>query len=399
MNDALTESTLGEIFEISSSKRVLRKQWRKEGVPFYRAREIVKLARDGKVDNELFISEDLFRELTERFGSPQPGDLMVSAVGTLGACYVVQPGDRFYFKDASVIRLSPKQPVCPEYFRHAFRTKLILDQINSGSGSTVGTFTISRAKKTKVPLPSLKEQKRIAAILDAADALRAKRREALAQLDTLLQSTFLEMFGDPVSNPKGWRMLSLRETRSKVQIGPFGSLLHKEDYVAGGIPLVNPMHIVGGEVQVGNDQTITPEKAESLSTYLLRAGDVVMGRRGEMGRCAIVSTAAPQMLCGTGSLYFRPDPDELIPDFLAQLLSSSPMRRHLESLSQGVTMPNLNRTMVEELRVVVPPIETQRHFATIVQSIEQQKSRLRAHLNELDTLFASLQARAFAGEL
>lgn len=260
------------------------------------------------------------------------------------------------------------------------------------------SIKISDIRAEKIPLPPLEEQKRIAGILDAADRLRAQRRETLAQLDTLLQSTFLELFGDPVTNPKGWEVKKFRETHSKVQIGPFGSLLHKEDYIAGGVPLVNPMHIINGRIVTG-DQTVLESKAAQLSNYRLRVDDVVMGRRGEMGRCAIVSAIEAGMLCGTGSLYIRPDAEEFTSLFLASLLSCGSMKRHLESLSQGVTMPNLNRTMIEKLKVPLPPIALQRRFAAIVESVEKQKARQRAHLVELDALFASLQSRAFNGEL
>ena len=131
------------------------------------------------------------------------------------------------------------------------------------------TLNKAKLKLLPVPLPPLAEQKRIAGILDAADALRAKRREALAQLDTLLQSTFLDMFGDPVTNPLGWEVRELSRTKSRVQIGPFGSLLHKEDYIVDGVPLVNPMHIVSGQIHVGNEQTVSEQKASTLSNYRL----------------------------------------------------------------------------------------------------------------------------------
>lgn len=268
----------------------------------------------------------------------------------------------------------------------------------------VGAFTYPNLKwktygKHPIPLPPLAEQKRIATILDAADALRAKRRESIAQLDTLLQSSFLDMFGDPVTNTMGWNKSSLSDTRSRVQIGPFGSLLHKEDYIEGGIPLINPMHIVSGQIRVDDEQTVSEEKAESLFKYRLEEGDVVMGRRGEMGRCAIVSNKETGMLCGTGSLFIRVHSEEFTPIFLAMTLSSRSMKRHLEGLSQGVTMPNLNSTMIEKLKIPLPPPDLQCHFATIVESIERQRTQQGKHLTELDNLFASLQQRAFKGEL
>src|SRR5215216_1598469 len=152
---AWPEVSFGDIFDIASSKRVLQRQWKRHGVPFYRAREIVKLAQHGRVANELFISEELYDELAKKYGVPKPGDLMVSAVGTLGACYQVQPGDRFYFKDASVLCFHPKTEVCSGFFEHAFLTRAIRNQIASGSGSTVGTLTISRANSLRIPLPPL----------------------------------------------------------------------------------------------------------------------------------------------------------------------------------------------------------------------------------------------------
>lgn len=261
------------------------------------------------------------------------------------------------------------------------------------------TLNKAKLKLLPIPLPPLAEQRRIARILDAVETLQAKRREALAQLDTLLQSTFLDMFGDPVTNPMGWEVREISRTKSRVQIGPFGSLLHKDDYVVDGVPLVNPMHIVAGEIQIGNEQTVSEEKAATLSNYRLQTGDVVMGRRGEMGRCAIVSDSEAGMLCGTGSVFFRPHPDELSSLFLARTLSSDSMKRVLERLSQGVTMANLNRTMLKGLKVELPPLELQHRFAALVESVERQKASQRAHLSELDTLFASLQSRAFRGDL
>ena len=298
--------------------------------------------------------------------------------------------------DNNAMAAIPTRRVESRYLYHFLRT---VDFYGLVSATTVPALRKSELERLPVPLPPLPEQKRIAGILDAADALRAKRREALAQLDTLLQSTFLDMFGDPVTNPKGWEVRELNETKSRVQIGPFGSLLHKEDYIVDGVPLVNPMHIVSGQIHVGNEQTVSEQKATTLSNYRLQTGDVVMGRRGEMGRCAIVSDTEAGMLCGTGSLFVRPHPDELSSLFLARTFSSESMKRLLEGLSQGVTMPNLNRTMIERLKVGLPPLDLQHRFAAIVESINHQKASQRAHLTELDTLFASLQSRAFRGDL
>lgn len=293
-----------------------------------------------------------------------------------------------------------KYKIDPRFLFHWVKTGVFVERmVDVATGANYPAVSDAKVKASRIPLPPLTEQTRIAEILDAADALRIKRRDALAQLDTLLQSVFLDMFGDPVANPKRWETRELSETKSKVQIGPFGSLLHKADYIADGVPVINPMHIVSGQIRPGHEQTVPEQKAATLCNYRLQAGDVVMGRRGEMGRCAIVSEAEAGMLCGTGSLFFRPDPDELSSLFLATTFSSEPMKRRLEGLSQGVTMPNLNRSMIEGLKVGLPPLSLQHAFRAIVESIERQRTRQLEHLAELDGLFSSLQSRAFRGDL
>jgi type I restriction enzyme S subunit len=299
----------------------------------------------------------------------------------------------------AICHIYPDESVCLRDY--LYRVLKSSKEVLLGKRVGGGQPNISQAivRNIEIPLPPLAEQKRIAGILDAADALRAKRRAALAQLDALAQSLFLDLFGDPVTNPKGWEARALKGTKTKVQIGPFGSLLHKEDYIVGGVPLINPMHIISGRIRVGRDQTVSEKKASTLRGYRLEPGDVIMGRRGEMGRCAIVSESESGMLCGTGSLYLRPDTDEFTSLFLSWTLSSGSMKLHLEGLSQGVTMANLNRTMIENLEIVRPPLPLQQSFAAAVEAIEKQKARHREHLAGLDALFASLQHRAFRGEL
>jgi len=272
-------------------------------------------------------------------------------------------------------------------------------QTVSGVGGSLLRARPPEVYKIKIPLPPLEEQKRIAAILDAADDLRTKRRESLAQFNTLIRSTFLETFGDPVTNPKGWEVRAIKDTRIKVQIGPFGSLLHKHDYVEGGIPLINPTHIVAGKIQPGDSQTISSEKAATLRNYQLEFGDVVMGRRGEMGRCAVVGKKEDGMLCGTGSILLRPDPTEFKSEFLSQMLSMPSMVRCLEGFSQGVTMANLNRTIMGKLEIPIPPVEVQEWFMSAIDLMKHQAQIRKTQLVELDTLSDTLQSRAFRGAL
>ncbi|WP_146149964.1 restriction endonuclease subunit S [Caballeronia novacaledonica] len=251
----------------------------------------------------------------------------------------------------------------------------------------------------QIPLPDLAEQRRIAAILDKADALRVKRREALDMLDGLANSIFINMFSDPISNVKRWRTVCLSQLANRIQIGPFGSQLHEEDYVDNGIPLVNPMHIRNGHICADVSFTITEEKHKELDSYHLEEGDLILGRRGEMGRCAVVSSREKGWLCGTGSLFVRLKADEVDPVYLAQVISSPSMRKHLGNVAQGVTMANLNKNIVGSLTIPVPPMERQRLFKAAMNEIGVLKASHGSSLEQADNLFSSLQHRAFTGAL
>lgn len=151
----------GDILNIVSAKRVHQSDWQNKGIPFYRAREISKLSKFGTVDNDLFISEELFNSLSV-YGLPEKNDLMVSAVGTLGKTYIVKENDRFYYKDASVLCFKNYAQINAMFLKYAMDSSLMKNQIEANSrGTTVGTLTIVRTSNYIIPLPPLAEQKRI----------------------------------------------------------------------------------------------------------------------------------------------------------------------------------------------------------------------------------------------
>ena len=156
----------GEVVNIVSARRVHQSDWKKEGIPFYRAREIAKLATDGHVDNDLFVSQELYDEFSKS-GVPREGDLMVTAVGTLGKTYIVRSSDKFYYKDASVICFENYAKLSPQYLKYLMESELMRSQIKSNSsGTTVATLTMVRMVDYLLPLPPLAEQKRIVAKLE-----------------------------------------------------------------------------------------------------------------------------------------------------------------------------------------------------------------------------------------
>ena len=188
---------------------------------------------------------------------------------------------------------------------------------NMAVGGVVNNLNSEMVRGVTVPIPKMEEQIEIVQTLDNVSNLIFLRKQQLAKLDELVKARFVELFGDPVSNPHGYSKVPLSEL-ADIRIGPFGSLLHKEDYVANGHALVNPSHIVDGEISVDDELTVSDEKFRELSAYHLQVGDVVMGRRGEMGRCAVVQTGG--LLCGTGSLLIRTK-GEVTADYLQKIIS------------------------------------------------------------------------------
>ncbi|HFQ4945907.1 TPA: restriction endonuclease subunit S [Vibrio vulnificus] len=163
---------LGSLGLMASSSRVHKKDWQDSGVPFYRAREIVQLSKYGSVDNDLFISEALFERHAQSGFVPEPDDLMVTGVGTIGMPYVVKAGEKFYFKDASVLIFKNYHGLSAEFLYYLFKSRYWLDAIHKESmGTTVHTLTISRANETLVPVIPVEEQHRIIAKVDELMAL------------------------------------------------------------------------------------------------------------------------------------------------------------------------------------------------------------------------------------
>ena len=171
------------LFDITSSKRVFKDEWKKSGIPFYRAREIAKLSVKDTVDNELFISNEMYKDYSDRFGAPKAGDILITAVGTLGKVYIVKDGEKLYFKDGNVIWLKKKYlQLESNLIKFYYESFYMLQKIKDiSTGTVVKTYTIVKAKKTPFPLPPLPEQKRIVKKLTSMLAKLKEARELIQE--------------------------------------------------------------------------------------------------------------------------------------------------------------------------------------------------------------------------
>lgn len=279
-----------------------------------------------------------------------------------------------------------------KYLWYFLRGNIGLSYINSlTSGSVRDSLKFSSLQRIVLGVPPLQEQELFIRTLDTATELLTMYKQQLAELDNLIKSIFYDMFGDPVANEKGWALKPIGDF-SMVKIGPFGSLLHSEDYIEGGFPLVNPSHIIDGKIVPDMKLTLSTKKFKELKSYAMKKGDIVVGRRGEIGRCAIVDDEG--FLCGTGSMYIRIKKDYL-PMMLQRIISSETIRAKLEHQSVGVTMKNLNAGTISNLEIPMPPLPLQNQFVSIVTKIEEQKTLVKKAIDETQYLFDCLMNEYF----
>ncbi len=257
-------------------------------------------------------------------------------------------------------------------------------------------------RRCMVPLPPLPEQRRIAAVLDKADDLRAKRRAALAELDTLTQSIFLDLFGDPKSS--SWAMATVAdivdEAEGGIRTGPFGSQLLHSEFSNTGVAVLGIDNAVANEFRWNERRFISESKYRQLKRYTVRPGDVLITIMGTCGRCAVVPDDIPIAINTKHLCCITLNQTKCLPLFLHAYFLQHPIaRKYLNQTAKGAIMSGLNMGIIKQMPVPLPPLELQHDFTRRVTAIKALKSKHRTALAELDALFASLQHRAFSGQL
>ncbi len=298
--------------------------------------------------------------------------------------------------DNNAMAAIPSGRVDSRYLFHFLRT---VDLYALASATTVPSLRKSDLQRIGMPLPSLAEQQRIAAILDQADALRAKRRAALAQLDALAQSIFLDMFGDPATNPQGWREVPLGEHTTKIGSGatPVGG---ESSYKTSGISLIRSMNVRDGYFSRQGLAFIDEHQAERLDGVSVKADDVLLNITG--ASVARVCRAPQDLLPARVNQHvaiIRPT-ESFSAVFLERCLLYPSMKRRLLRLAgAGATREAITKDAIEHLEVILPPLCRQEEFEKAIRKLEALSSLKSKQDVALDSLFASLQARAFEGRL
>lgn len=380
MSSGWSDKRLGDLFEITSSKRVHKEDWRTSGVPFWRAREIVQLYETGEVRQELYITEEMYAGFKEKYGVPQPEDLLVTGVGTLGVCYQVKPKDRFYFKDGNIIWLKKRGDFDSRFVEYAFQSDVVMSQVMDGSmGATVGTYTIERANETMVPMPSREEQQRIVGKLDAAFAALAEaqahvernRDNARELFESYLNGVF-EGKGD------GWVEKTIGEC-FRIRSGDF--LPAKSMKESG------PYEVYGGNGVAGKHDA-----------YNLSGSNVVIGRVG--AKCGNVRHIETPIWLTDNAFSISEFHEDFDHEFLTYLLNHLDLR----SFARQAAQPVVSFSSLKDVVLRYPSsIAVQRKIAERMGELEAETEKLdttyQQKLTELAGLKKAVLGAAFRGEL
>jgi type I restriction enzyme S subunit len=362
---AWEEVFLGAVLEITSSKRVHQADWTDKGIPFYRTRELVALHK-GETITPLFISEDLYRSNCEISGAISSGDLLVTGVGTIGIPYLVKPNDEFYFKDGNVIWLkNDESRISGDLLYILYQTDLVKKQIKSIAGiGTVGTYTISGAQKTKVPIPTPAEQQKIADCLGSLDDLIAAHSRKLAALQDHKKGLLQQLFpAEGETTPKlrfpefegEWKERRIRKCAKLIS----GMHLAPEDYGnAGALPyFTGPSDFTdsltgiskwtnrkGNSGQLG-DTLITVKGSGSGSIWKLKLKEVALGRQ-----------------------LMALSPTHIVEDFLFYFMETR--QRYFADLSLGNLIPGLSRDHILNAKVFLPVTDEQQKIADCLSALD-----------------------------
>lgn len=259
-------------------------------------------------------------------------------------------------------------------------------------------YWISKFSKIKIPLPSLATQKAIAEKLDKADALRKKDQELLKQYDELAQSIFIDMFGDPVQNEKGFKIDKVQNIAAKekhsIKAGPFGSSLKKEYYVEKGYKVYGQEQVIKDDLSFG-DYYIDEKKFKELESCKVKTNDILISLVGTYGKISIIPEFFEEGIINPRLMKISPDINIVRPDFIKFQLQGDYVRRQLERVSRGGTMDIINVGIMKEVLIQIPPLKLQNQFAEKIKNIEAQKELVKKQAEASENLFRALLQESF----
>ena len=369
------EYKLGEVCTISSSKRIFANEYQNSGIPFYRGKEIIEKHNGTNISNELFISEEKYNEIKNKFGAPKEGDLLLSSVGTLGVPYIVRD-ETFYFKDGNLTWFYDYEGINNFFLYYWFLSPKARFYIDTKAiGSTQKALTIETLKKFEILLPSLPTQQKIVSILKSLDDKIEVNRKINQNLEQQAQALFKSWFVDfePFKNgefveselgmiPKGWRLERIEDLSQKMASGGTPKSLNK-DYYLGNIKWYSTKELKDCFL-FDSEKHISEDALKNSSAKMFPEGTVLMAIYASptVGRLGILTNPATFNQAAVGIVPKENVGSEFI---YLSLLSE---RTNLNNLASGAAQQNLNVGIVKNYNILVPEQKALDRFNRLARS-------------------------------
>lgn len=293
----------------------------------------------------------------------------------------------------------PKESLLGKYLLLFLKSPYGLSLIRHYSeGSVRDSLKYNGLSKIPVLLPSLPTQHKIVEILEEADNLRKLRQQADEKMKDFIPSLFVQMFGDPATNPKEWMTMHLEQV-SELRRGPFGGSLKKEIFVKEGYKVYEQRNAIYNDFNIG-EYFIDEKKYKEMSAFAVKPDDLIVSCSGTMGKVAIIDQGARKGIINQALLKITPNQEVIIPIYLKMIIESESVQGSYFRNTSGSAIQNVTSVgTLKRIKIPLPPLPLQQEFAKFVEEIENEKARQAESRKKLDELFNSLMHRAFTGEL
>ena len=296
--------------------------------------------------------------------------------------------------------IRPRSSINHQFLYHFFKTRFFRRSIEQAvQGANISNLKNEYIDDLKIPYPSIADQVCIADVLTRAEKLIAKRKESIRALDEFLKSTFLEMFGDPVRNEKGWAKESFAKIVALECPLTYGIVQPGQEY-ANGIVIVRPVDLSSRIIHIHNHnlKRIDPAIAKKFERTRLNGGELLLCVRGTTGQVSIagMDLRGANVTRGITPIWFDNTFNNL---FALEQIKSRSIQKKIEEKTYGIALKQINLKELRALELITPPLQLQNQFAVIIEKVEALKTKYTESLTELENLYASLSQRAFKGEL
>ena len=354
---------------------------------------------DGKVDSSIIRTVE---EVKKGFTSFRENDVLFAKITTCmengkgGIARNLKNGFGFGSTEFHVLR--PSSSVTSEWLYYILSWPVFRKECEKNMTGSAGQKRVPKSflENYILRVPPLDEQRRIAAVLDKVSDLIAKRREQLDKLDELVKARFVEMFGDPESNPKKWNLLSFREAGVRLSDGPFGSNLKSEHYTTEGVRVIRLGNIGVGQF-IDNDKSyISEQHYEKLRKYTCRSGEIVIGTLGDPNlRACLVPKTIEYAINKADCVHYIPKPEILNTRFVCQYINCPETLLLASGMVHGQTRSRISSGQLAEMPIFVPPMELQEQYAAFAEQVDKSKLTIQQSLDKMETLKKALMQEYF----